>query len=280
MISSICIYNYGEIVHTDDWNFKIPGSIFWRIYIVEEGNAQVRIGETVHLLRPGHAYAIPALTTHEDILKGTFRHKYLHFRVEDSEMEDTLGAYELPFEIPVNDTLERAMNVIASVCTDFALETSIPQEYEKKSGYIYCTKRFEGLPLAIKLELQACVTVILAQFVKYARPRQVCAHTEMLRVRNYIRANFARNISVESMAEMMGMRPESFIRAFKKAFRVSPHSYLLEWRINEAKNLLLMSTLSIKEISVKVGFPNPAYFGMLFRRYTSMTPGEYRRRQV
>lgn len=280
MINSICIYNYGEVVHTDDWNFKIPGSIFWRIYIVEEGNAKVRIGETLHLLRPGHAYVIPALTTHEDILKGSFRHRYLHFRVNDIEIEDMLGAYELPFEIPVNNTIVNAMNVIASACPGFALETCIPHEYEKKSGYIYCTKRFDSLPLAMKLELQACVIAILAQFVKYAVPRQLCTHPEMLRARNYIRTNFARNISVETMAEMMDMRPESFIRAFKKAFRVSPHSYLMEWRINEAKNLLLMSTLSIKEISVKVGFGNPAYFGMLFRRYTSMTPGEYRRRQV
>lgn len=48
--------------------------------------------------------------------------------------------------------------------------------------------------------------------------------------------------------------------------------------ISEAKNLLHYSDMTIQEIAYSLNFPNPSFFGAYFKKYTGMTPGEYRKR--
>ena len=48
--------------------------------------------------------------------------------------------------------------------------------------------------------------------------------------------------------------------------------------VSEAKNLLHYSDMTIQEIAYNLNFPNPSFFGAYFKKYTGMTPGEYRKR--
>lgn len=277
MAQSLCVFNFGEVVHTDDWNFKVPGSVFWRLYRVTSGTARVRLSDVTHILSPGHLYIIPAFTTHEDMLAGTFTHQYLHFRIEDGPLRDLLESYELPFEI-ADDCLSSAIfSRLASLCRGFELETSIPSRYEKKSSYIYWTKRYMALPVNERFEIDNCVRLLLSAFINAGRRTVVAENPDLRRVKNHIDSRFMEPISIGQLADMAGMRPESFIRAFGKTFRQSPHSYIISKRVNEAKSLLLLTTLSIKEISARTGFSNVSYFCLIFRKHTSMTPGAFRR---
>ena len=59
---------------------------------------------------------------------------------------------------------------------------------------------------------------------------------------------------------------------------MSPMQYIISLRISMAKGYLENSAKNISEISNEVGYDNALYFSRLFRKYTGMTPTEYRKR--
>lgn len=254
----------------------MPGSVFWRIYLLLDGSSMVRLNGRCHTLTPGHLYIIPAFTTHEDILQGTFVHKYIHFRLDDPILEEILDGYELPFEINADQLAYCIFERFDALCPDFILETCIPADYEKKSSYLYWTKRYLSLPIEVRLELENCVKLLISQFINKGKTVRYQNNREMLRVKGYIESHLTEDIHVSDLAALSNMRTESFIRAFHKAYKQTPHSYITEKRINEAKNLLLLTTLSIKEIAAKVGFKSASHFCMIFKKYTSFSPNGFR----
>lgn len=69
---------------------------------------------------------------------------------------------------------------------------------------------------------------------------------------------------------------DSTRHAFRKAFGFSPREMLLRLRMEHAKNLLLESSLSIKEISARVGYVLPHDFNRFFQRYAGVAPSQWR----
>ncbi len=82
--------------------------------------------------------------------------------------------------------------------------------------------------------------------------------------------------TVNEMAQRAGYSKFHFCRLFKKQTGRSPWQYVLDRKIEWAKELLIGSRLSIKEISAQLDFDNPDYFARLFRERTGVNPGKYR----
>ena len=59
---------------------------------------------------------------------------------------------------------------------------------------------------------------------------------------------------------------------------VSPYKFILSMRMDEAKELLLFSSMSINEISEQIGFTDSSYFSRIFRKYTGYSPTSWRSR--
>ena len=276
-MSQFCIYNFGHIVHHADWNFKIPGSVFWRVYLMLEGVAEVVIYDRAYTLRPGHLYLIPAFTTHEDRSESTFTHEYIHFRVEDPSLESLLNSYSFVFELPATPLTVEAFGRVRELCPGYILENCVPSNYEKKSSYQYWTSRYNALPQNVRFEIEGCVRVILAHFMNNSPLKKEGIRPEVIKLQALLDRHYCDDISISDLASQAGLRAESFIRAFRQGYNVTPHAYIMMRRINEAKNLLLLTSLSVKEIAARVGFSDPSYFGAVFRRHTSMTPNRFRR---
>ena len=67
-----------------------------------------------------------------------------------------------------------------------------------------------------------------------------------------------------------------FCNIFKKETGVTIWDYLIRIRMEEAKKMLLETAQKTYEISEKIGYDDPSYFGRLFKKYTGFTPVEYR----
>jgi AraC-like DNA-binding protein len=100
----------------------------------------------------------------------------------------------------------------------------------------------------------------------------------MLQARSFIDRAFRSSIEVRHMARRAGMSEFQFIRRFHRAFRQTPHRYLRERRIEQAKSLLREGRLSVLEICLEVGFESPSSFSSTFRRATGESPSAYRER--
>jgi AraC family transcriptional regulator len=100
---------------------------------------------------------------------------------------------------------------------------------------------------------------------------------DLLRVTEYIRAHLAQDIKLKELAQILNMSQFHFSRSFKKSMGSSPHQYLLQQRVEQAKKLLKQTKLSIVEIAIECGFNSHSHFGKQFRLSTGIAPKDYRR---
>ncbi|MEJ0034299.1 MAG: AraC family transcriptional regulator [Bacteroidota bacterium] len=94
--------------------------------------------------------------------------------------------------------------------------------------------------------------------------------------RDWIENNFAQSLSLHQLAQMASMNDEHFLRQFKKLYNKTPHQYLIDRRIQAARELLNTKEMSVQEICSAVGWESLATFSHLFKQRTGVTPGEYR----
>jgi len=92
----------------------------------------------------------------------------------------------------------------------------------------------------------------------------------------YLQAQFNHDVSIKVLADRAGMGPRNFIRRFKAATGRLPGAYSQMLRVSAAKEMLERGATSVQIVSSKVGYEDVAYFRSLFKRYTGMTPAEYR----
>ena len=102
------------------------------------------------------------------------------------------------------------------------------------------------------------------------------ARTKIQMAIGYIQEHFAENLTVNVLAEHYGMSPNYFSSMFKKEMSRSAVNYITELRINQARELLYHSELSVVDISKKVGYEDSQYFFRVFKKYLGMTPLQYR----
>ena len=93
----------------------------------------------------------------------------------------------------------------------------------------------------------------------------------------YIDAHFQENLTLESLARLLGLTPNYFSSLFSKVSGIKLWDYINSRRIEAAMQLLKNeSNLNIIEIAAQCGFNNTANFNKAFKKTVGITPGEYR----
>lgn len=95
------------------------------------------------------------------------------------------------------------------------------------------------------------------------------------RTLDYIEQRYPLPITREQLAELAGLHPDYYTRAFKKQLDRSPMAYLTEIRIHHAKQLLIQSGASFRAIAQSVGFSDEFYFSRKFKAETGYSPKAY-----
>lgn len=83
-------------------------------------------------------------------------------------------------------------------------------------------------------------------------------------------------LSISELAKMFGMSSRNYNRRFQQATGHSPSHYLQNLRMNEARELLQNTNLTIGEISFRVGYLDASHFTALFKRFNNTTPRQFR----
>lgn len=94
--------------------------------------------------------------------------------------------------------------------------------------------------------------------------------------KEYIEKNFADNISRDSVAQHVHINKDYLTRLFKEETGDNILNYINKCRIDEAKRLLENGNVNMSILALKVGFSSRNYFSTVFRKYTGMSPEQYR----
>jgi AraC family transcriptional regulator len=84
-------------------------------------------------------------------------------------------------------------------------------------------------------------------------------------------------ISLAELAHACKLSPGHFARAFRQTTGQPPHRWLMEQRIEKAKQLLVETTLSLAQIALTCGFADQSHFTRVFAQLVQSSPGQWRR---
>jgi AraC-like DNA-binding protein len=99
----------------------------------------------------------------------------------------------------------------------------------------------------------------------------------LCRARDLIRDCFDEPISLDDCALEAGLSPWHLLRSFRAAFGETPKEYLTRLRLKQAQHLLTISSRSVTEVCLDVGFSSLGTFSLLFKRHVGCSPREFRK---
>jgi AraC-like DNA-binding protein len=105
-------------------------------------------------------------------------------------------------------------------------------------------------------------------------PRVACAEQAAA----YLRSHYRDEVSAKALGESLNFHPVYIARCMQKEFGCSPVEYVLRYRIEQAKLLLLQTDYTISRIAEEVGFNQATYFTSCFSKYERISPRKYRQR--
>ena len=104
------------------------------------------------------------------------------------------------------------------------------------------------------------------KMVQKAREMMWCAET--------------RDLSLEETARRLGTSYSTFRRIFREHAGIGPHQYRLHLKLSYARDLLLNTDLSVKEVAYQSGFEEEQYFCRFFKKTMGATPSGYRKQYI
>ena len=99
------------------------------------------------------------------------------------------------------------------------------------------------------------------------------------RARRFIDESYDQPLDLTEISKQACLSRYHFVRSFREAFDTTPRQYLIQRRIEKAKELLSRRSLTVTEVCFAVGFQSLGSFSSLFHRCVGDAPIDYRRRQ-
>ena len=103
-------------------------------------------------------------------------------------------------------------------------------------------------------------------------------HKTLIKVASLMEANIEEPLSLDELADAVKISRRQIERLFKRHLGSVPTRYYLEVRLRRARELLLMTNMSIMDIAVACGFQSPPHFSKCYRSHFSYPPGQERQR--
>ena len=94
-------------------------------------------------------------------------------------------------------------------------------------------------------------------------------------ITEYIKNNYQRNITLDDLARTTNFNKYYICKKFKKETGANIMNYIMDMRINRAKEMLLKGDDRIYKVAQAVGFNDTSYFSLIFKKITSQTPKEF-----
>jgi len=263
-------------------NYVFPYTSIW---LVIEGTATIISDQIEYTIRKGDIVCIPPQTSQS--WKSVDDSQPLHYYAFALEAKigllDFIRLYRFPRLASAIDPedfkeLLQSWQSIAQHCTSLVesvdeVELRRGQHTKLDTNQTIRYLKMQTLGLSWMLKLYETMHSYLPdQPVLYdQRISQIC---------DYVSTHLSEPIMLDDLAERIGLGKEQFRSLFQQTHGTSPMKYVQLLRMQRAKELLTLTVCPIKDISVQVGFENQHHFSNAFRKYTGISPLEYRRQHL
>ncbi|NOV01232.1 AraC family transcriptional regulator [Paenibacillus planticolens] len=247
---------------------------------IQEGTCSFRIDHHTHtftegqfcLVQPGSLLSLEGLTNtvtpyiHFDLCFNTQREN--SFPTRPGQID--LSAYMHLMQPTIKDLYGIDVPVHAFPSNPLKLKETLLQVIEQAE---------QQDPL-IQLKTQHLVTEIIISLLETYYQQPYTSVHSFDWITSYFSHHLSDPISLEDMAARANLSISRFSIIFKQRYGISPHQYLMNMRVNHAKELLTNTDLSQEAIAGYCGFADLHHFSKTFKKRTGLTPGELRKNKI
>jgi AraC-like DNA-binding protein len=120
------------------------------------------------------------------------------------------------------------------------------------------------------------ISSFIINIVEHEKADITSYNSDMQKVLDFIEQNIYDNISLDILSNIAGLSIARFKANFRKQVGFPPHEFILRRKIETAKTMLKTYDMTITELAHKLSFSSSQYFSTVFKRFTLMSPIEYR----
>ena len=228
------------------------------IQLTLAGEGELRYKNARYPLRPGSCMLIDTRVEHEFFPTAEgWEFKYVHFwGGNTSDYLSFMASYD-----PVRTLGEEEISRTESAL-DWILDET---EAESIDNYPALSSKIYSLLMLIMTHDRQTTEKMKSENVR-AIPHAI----------EYIRKNYSRKISTSEIAHSLNLSRSSLFEIFHQTYGMSPHEYIIQYRLSIAKTLLQNTALSISEIAEQTGFRDIFAFSRRFKERVGVSPKEFR----
>lgn len=173
---------------------------------------------------------------------------------------------------PITTALDIPQMVPLSWESDCPL-ANIHEQYSEKFGYSFDFAGVNG-----SLEVYSILSLLKKYGHSSGQPSLSKGHERLTPIYILIEECYGNpDLGLGAMADTLKVSPQYLNSLFRKSWGISPYQYLMQFRIQKSKELLLADrTRTVKEITAAVGFQDDSHFIYTFHKVAGMTPGQFR----
>ena len=248
----LTVLNFGRATVNAEWNGTVTMPAFSRLYYIVSGVAFITTRDERVQLKPGHWYLLPADVSFEYECIEEMDHLYFHLKLCDFAGTDRLRTVQHPLSLVLpSETLD---------CT---------------------VQRLHTRDLTDVLWLQQTLYGIVLSFL---RAHNLNIHNTsyssyVLEALQYIQQHLSMQLTVSEISQHCSVSPSTLTKRFRGELSVSVGEYIDTLVMAEAEQLLMTDTLSIAEISGRLGFSDQFYFSKRLKQKFGISPRDFRTRK-
>lgn len=267
-----------ERVHDSTWSMSPNRHGHFEMLYVKKGSAVFVIeGDNVHL-SPNDIIIIKPCKRHKFIVNTDEKCDFLvlSFLFEDARSRNISDVSMADFIEFVNDDKAGAYTHLSLPRKNDIISVLERILRERESGLMW-----EDLMTNLLLmELFVLISRTLKNEWELSVKNRSTKVKELMEIaKEYIDANYNREIVLSDIAKYVFLSESYFAHMFKQEFNITPKSYILQVRVEKSKELLACTDMKISDIALSVGFSSQQRYNDIFRKYTDCTPFVYRRMQ-
>ena len=123
------------------------------------------------------------------------------------------------------------------------------------------------------------IALMLAEHILLNNMLRPVSDTHVQKSIDYINKNITEQISVSNICKEINISKSVLFKSFKERLNATPNQYINQKKIEKAKELIITTDLTVKEVAYYLGFTNVTYFYKLFKKITGDTPFQFKKLQ-
>lgn len=259
---------------------------YFQIWYVAKGSFVHTVNNQVYEISKGDVFIIPPYTLHSvyiapefeiEIYGCEFMPCFVNERMQDMPVENSF--FDIAF---LEHFLRKEMNAQSKITLDGVTEVTVRNvikemlmEYERRLPFFQISLKANLLVLLSILVRQVNGELIREGFEKSEKYRGI-----MMRVVDYIHNHYDEDMNLNTLCGLSNLSRSTFCILFKEWTGKTFNRYVTDLRILQAMILLKQPDLSVTDVCYSTGFNELSYFCRIFKKYTGISPTEFRKQAI